>query len=71
MKPSFQVQVIEEAIRVLRIEGQSILACAERRREPNRASPFEKAVAWFDQALQQGGKSWSLGSASRAKSAKR
>ena len=52
--PNFEI--IPEAIRVLELEGQSILDCARRLSQGPSAEAFKKAVECMNQALERGGK---------------
>jgi arabinose-5-phosphate isomerase len=51
-----EIDVIQEAIRVLKLEGQSILDCAGRLSEKSTAEAFRKALAFFQTSLDSGGK---------------
>ncbi|MBI2711314.1 MAG: KpsF/GutQ family sugar-phosphate isomerase [Bdellovibrio sp.] len=53
MHPS---QTTLEAIRVMELEGRSILECAQRLKSPETARGFEQTVEWCQQALEQRGK---------------
>jgi arabinose-5-phosphate isomerase len=51
-----QTKVIDEIKRVLSLEAQSILACADRLRDPERARALEQAVLQLQKTLDQGKK---------------
>lgn len=49
-------QIIPEAVRVLELEGNSILECARRLKEESPSKNFIQTVEWCRQTLDQGGK---------------
>jgi arabinose-5-phosphate isomerase len=51
-----QIEIIPEVTRVLLLEGQAILACAERLKDPGIAKSIQKAVQAMQTSLEQGGK---------------
>src|SRR5689334_12032450 len=51
-----KIELIPEVTRVLRLEGQAILSCAERLSQPQHAESLRKAIAYFQRALENGGK---------------
>lgn len=52
-----KIETIPEVTRVLQLEGQAILDCAERlKNQSNSAKSLEKAVELFQRSLEQGGK---------------
>src|SRR5690348_8169015 len=51
-----KIEVVPEMIRVLRLEGQAILGCADRMKREEPSSQINKAVSFFQQALEKGGK---------------
>jgi arabinose-5-phosphate isomerase len=50
------IEVISEMVRVLKLEGQAILNCAERLKQPTVEQPFRKALDIFQNSLSKGGK---------------
>ena len=51
-----KIQIIPEVVRVLKLEGDSILACVERLKHPSGQNAIEKAIEYFQASLEQGGK---------------
>src|SRR5690348_7164727 len=49
-------EIIPEVIRVLKMEAQSILDCAQRMEEASQAAQLRKAIEHFHLALEKGGK---------------
>src|SRR3954467_8423323 len=49
-------EVVPEVIRVLKLEGQAILTCADRLNQGDSANQLKKAIACFQRSLEQGGK---------------
>jgi len=50
------MNVTLEVMRTLRLEGQAILDCAERLKRPEHSEKMEKALTYFLNALEKGGK---------------
>lgn len=51
-----KMDIIPEAIRVLKLEAQAILDCAERLKQGSSADQFKKTLGYFVSSLEQGGK---------------
>ena len=51
-----EIQIIPEVIRVLRMEGEAILNCANRLEDPGRVFQLNQAFHYFQNALSCGGK---------------
>jgi arabinose-5-phosphate isomerase len=48
--------LLPEVVRVLELEGHAILSCASRLKEPRHAEALQRALLFFQDALDQGGK---------------